>query len=111
MLEEEVQEIEREKIRHMVENCPPLSIPGCMQELQVNFTIIIVDAGWRSETQMMCSPSSFISHVSFCQELCRKIHKQIDLVDEERYDMDIKVKKSDKEVRLFKLYFLPKVSS
>lgn len=37
-----------------------------------------------------------------CQELCRKLHKQIDLVDEERYDMEIKVQKSNKEVRLLK---------
>ncbi|KAM9366141.1 troponin I, fast skeletal muscle-like [Symphorus nematophorus] len=32
------------------------------------------------------------------QELCRKLHKQIDLVDEERYDTEIKVNKSNKEI-------------
>ncbi|KAM9861151.1 troponin I, fast skeletal muscle-like [Aulostomus maculatus] len=32
------------------------------------------------------------------QELCRTLHKQIDLVDEERYDMEFKVNKSDKEI-------------
>uniref|UniRef100_A0A8C6KPR1 Troponin I2, fast skeletal type n=1 Tax=Nothobranchius furzeri TaxID=105023 RepID=A0A8C6KPR1_NOTFU len=32
------------------------------------------------------------------QELCRKLHKQIDLVDEERYDLEMKVKKNDKEI-------------
>uniref|UniRef100_A0A667ZH19 Troponin I type 2b (skeletal, fast), tandem duplicate 1 n=1 Tax=Myripristis murdjan TaxID=586833 RepID=A0A667ZH19_9TELE len=32
------------------------------------------------------------------QELCRKLHKEIDLVDEERYDTDIKVSKSSKEI-------------
>ncbi|XP_008295111.1 troponin I, fast skeletal muscle-like [Stegastes partitus] len=32
------------------------------------------------------------------QELCRKLHKQIDLVDEERYDTAIKVTKSNKEI-------------
>ncbi|XP_030578400.1 troponin I, fast skeletal muscle-like isoform X2 [Archocentrus centrarchus] len=37
------------------------------------------------------------------QELCRKLHKQIDLVDEERYDMDIKVTKSNKEIYDLKL--------
>ncbi|XP_075328455.1 troponin I, fast skeletal muscle-like [Odontesthes bonariensis] len=31
------------------------------------------------------------------QELCRQLHKQIDLVDEERYDMEMKVKKCTKE--------------
>ncbi|XP_071344846.1 troponin I, fast skeletal muscle-like [Trachinotus anak] len=37
------------------------------------------------------------------QELCRTLHKQIDLVDEERYDMEIKMKKSDKEIDDLKL--------
>uniref|UniRef100_A0A3P8P9X7 Troponin I type 2b (skeletal, fast), tandem duplicate 1 n=1 Tax=Astatotilapia calliptera TaxID=8154 RepID=A0A3P8P9X7_ASTCA len=30
------------------------------------------------------------------QELCCKLHKQIDLVDEERYNMEVKVAKSNK---------------
>ncbi|XP_073320643.1 troponin I, fast skeletal muscle-like [Pagrus major] len=37
------------------------------------------------------------------QELCRKLHKQIDLVDEERYDMETKVTKSNKEIDDLKL--------
>ncbi|KAL3966411.1 troponin I, fast skeletal muscle [Sarotherodon galilaeus] len=37
------------------------------------------------------------------QELCRKLHKQIDLVDEELYDMEVKVAKSNKEVDDLKL--------
>lgn len=36
MLEEEALEAEREKEKYMQENCPNLSIPNCMQELQVN---------------------------------------------------------------------------
>ncbi|XP_047218708.1 troponin I, fast skeletal muscle-like [Girardinichthys multiradiatus] len=32
------------------------------------------------------------------QELCRQLHKQIDLVDEERYDVEMKVKKCNKEI-------------
>ncbi|KAG8001135.1 Troponin I [Nibea albiflora] len=70
MLEEEAQKDEKEKMKYMEENCPILSVPGCMQELQ---------------------------------ELCRKLHKQIDLVDEERYDMETKVKKSNKEIDDLKL--------
>ncbi|MED6271176.1 Troponin I, fast skeletal muscle, partial [Characodon lateralis] len=31
-------------------------------------------------------------------ELCRQLHKQIDLVDEERYDVEMKVKKCNKEI-------------
>ncbi|AWP01148.1 putative troponin I fast skeletal muscle-like [Scophthalmus maximus] len=37
------------------------------------------------------------------QDLCRKLHKQIDLVDEERYDMELKATKSKKEVDDLKL--------
>ncbi|XP_028257484.1 troponin I, fast skeletal muscle-like [Parambassis ranga] len=37
------------------------------------------------------------------QELCRKLHKQIDLVDEELYDMEVKVTKSGKEIDDLKL--------
>lgn len=36
LLEEEAQEAEKEKMKHMEENCPALSIPQCTQELQVN---------------------------------------------------------------------------
>uniref|UniRef100_A0A8D3A1B4 Uncharacterized protein n=1 Tax=Scophthalmus maximus TaxID=52904 RepID=A0A8D3A1B4_SCOMX len=36
-------------------------------------------------------------------DLCRKLHKQIDLVDEERYDMELKATKSKKEVDDLKL--------
>ncbi|KAE8613882.1 hypothetical protein XENTR_v10007902 [Xenopus tropicalis] len=32
------------------------------------------------------------------QELCTKLHKQIDSVDEERYDIEVKVKKHDIEI-------------
>ncbi|XP_037646213.1 troponin I, fast skeletal muscle-like [Sebastes umbrosus] len=70
ILEEEAQEDEEEKMKHMEENCPALSIPGCMQELQ---------------------------------ELCRKLHKQIDLVDEDRYDVEVKVTMSNKEINDLKL--------
>uniref|UniRef100_A0A668VIL9 Troponin I2, fast skeletal type n=1 Tax=Oreochromis aureus TaxID=47969 RepID=A0A668VIL9_OREAU len=41
--------------------------------------------------------------LSQLQEQCRKLHKQIDLVDEERYDMEVKVAKSNKEVDDLKL--------
>ncbi|XP_031695225.1 troponin I, fast skeletal muscle-like [Anarrhichthys ocellatus] len=38
------------------------------------------------------------------QDFCRKLHKQIDLVDEERYDMEVKVTKTNKEVRRFQSF-------
>ncbi|XP_059369152.1 troponin I, fast skeletal muscle-like [Carassius carassius] len=70
LLEEEADEAEQEKQRYMEENCPDLSLPGRMQELQ---------------------------------ELCRKLHQQIDVVDEQRYDMESKVAKSNKEIEDLKI--------
>ncbi|XP_056317854.1 troponin I type 2b (skeletal, fast), tandem duplicate 1 [Danio aesculapii] len=70
LLEEEAAAAEEEKQRYMEENCPGLSLPGSMQELQ---------------------------------ELCRKMHQQIDMVDEQRYDMETKVAKSDKEIEDLKI--------
>uniref|UniRef100_A0A3B3R0U5 Troponin I2, fast skeletal type n=1 Tax=Paramormyrops kingsleyae TaxID=1676925 RepID=A0A3B3R0U5_9TELE len=70
LLEAEVSELEAEKTRYMAENCPSLSMPGSLQELQ---------------------------------ELCKKLHQQIDKVDEERYDLGSKVEKSNKEIEDLKI--------
>uniref|UniRef100_A0A3B3Y8E1 Troponin I2, fast skeletal type n=2 Tax=Poecilia mexicana TaxID=48701 RepID=A0A3B3Y8E1_9TELE len=45
-----------------------------------------------------CPTFSFPQCTLELQELCRQLHKQIDLVDEERYDMEMKVKKCNKEI-------------
>ncbi|CAM4525918.1 unnamed protein product [Leuciscus chuanchicus] len=65
LLEEQAAEEEQEKQRYMEDNCPTLSLPGSMQDLQ---------------------------------ELCRTLHQQIDAIDEQRYDMETKVAKSNKEI-------------
>jgi len=65
LLEEEEREQEEERSQYMSENCPPVSMPRNMQELQ---------------------------------ELCREIHHKIDVIDEERYDLEMKVNKSNKEI-------------
>ncbi|KAJ8417084.1 hypothetical protein AAFF_G00283110 [Aldrovandia affinis] len=70
MLEAEVAEAQAEKERYMEENCPALSLPGSMQELQ---------------------------------DLCKKLHQSIDKVDEERYDMESKVSKTNKEIDELKI--------
>ncbi|KAG7473778.1 hypothetical protein MATL_G00099510 [Megalops atlanticus] len=70
MLEAEAAEAEAEKTRYMEENCPPLSLPGTVQELQ---------------------------------DLCKKLHQRIDKVDEERYDMESKVNKTNKEIDELKI--------
>ncbi|XP_032804669.1 troponin I, slow skeletal muscle-like isoform X2 [Petromyzon marinus] len=42
-----------------------------------------------------------LSHLSSqeLQDLCRELHKTIDKVDEERYDMQVRVEKNDKEIK------------
>ncbi|KAG9475667.1 troponin I, fast skeletal muscle [Eleutherodactylus coqui] len=45
-----------------------------------------------------CVPLSMPHSLQDLQELCKKLHAQIDVVDEERYDMESKVQKSSKEL-------------
>uniref|UniRef100_A0A8C5HLC5 Troponin I, fast skeletal muscle n=1 Tax=Gouania willdenowi TaxID=441366 RepID=A0A8C5HLC5_GOUWI len=70
LLEEEDKEREQERSRYMAENCPPVSMPRTMQELQ---------------------------------ELCKEINKNIDRIDEERYDLEMKVTKTNKEIEDLKI--------
>ncbi|XP_060912371.1 troponin I, fast skeletal muscle-like [Labrus mixtus] len=53
--------------------------------------------------QETCPVLSIPGCMQEMQELCRKIHKQLDLADEERYDMELKVTKSNKEIDDLKL--------
>uniref|UniRef100_A0A3Q1HCC5 Troponin I2, fast skeletal type n=1 Tax=Acanthochromis polyacanthus TaxID=80966 RepID=A0A3Q1HCC5_9TELE len=39
-----------------------------------------------------------ISYYLYLQETCKKLHALIDAVDEERYDLEAKVSKADKEI-------------
>uniref|UniRef100_A0A8C3KG62 Troponin I, fast skeletal muscle n=1 Tax=Calidris pygmaea TaxID=425635 RepID=A0A8C3KG62_9CHAR len=64
-IEKEAAAKEVEKQNYLAEHCPPLSLPGSMQELQ---------------------------------ELCKKLHAKIESVDEERYDTEVKLQKTSKEV-------------
>ncbi|KAK5866791.1 hypothetical protein PBY51_011338 [Eleginops maclovinus] len=45
-----------------------------------------------------CPPVSMPRSMQELQELCREIHHKIDVMDEERYDLNMKVTKSDKEI-------------
>ncbi|XP_053305373.1 troponin I, fast skeletal muscle [Spea bombifrons] len=45
-----------------------------------------------------CPPLSIPHSMTDLQELCKKLHAKIDVVDEERYDMEVKVQKSSKEL-------------
>ncbi|XP_051546182.1 troponin I, fast skeletal muscle-like [Myxocyprinus asiaticus] len=44
-----------------------------------------------------CSSLDLPVSVQDLQELCKKLHQQIDKIDEERYDMEAKVAKTNKE--------------
>uniref|UniRef100_A0A8C1JBM2 Troponin I, fast skeletal muscle n=1 Tax=Cyprinus carpio TaxID=7962 RepID=A0A8C1JBM2_CYPCA len=45
-----------------------------------------------------CQPLSIPSGIQALQELCRELHHKIDVTDEERYDLEMKVNKSAKEI-------------
>ncbi|XP_026059267.1 troponin I, fast skeletal muscle-like isoform X1 [Carassius auratus] len=45
-----------------------------------------------------CQPLSLPSGIQALQELCRELHHKIDVIDEERYDLQMKVNKSAKEI-------------
>ncbi|XP_031734402.1 troponin I, fast skeletal muscle-like isoform X3 [Anarrhichthys ocellatus] len=45
-----------------------------------------------------CPPVSMPRSMQELQELCREFHHKIDVMDEERYDLDMKVNKANKEI-------------
>ncbi|KAM9496341.1 troponin I, fast skeletal muscle-like isoform 2-T2 [Clarias gariepinus] len=50
-----------------------------------------------------CSEPSYPHSVQELQELCKKLHHDIDKVDEERYDLESKIAKGDKEIEDLKI--------
>uniref|UniRef100_A0A3B3RDS3 Troponin I2, fast skeletal type n=1 Tax=Paramormyrops kingsleyae TaxID=1676925 RepID=A0A3B3RDS3_9TELE len=65
LLDAEKTQTEADRVKYMDDNCPALSMPGSVQDLQ---------------------------------ELCKKLHQQIDKIDEERYDLETKANKGSKEI-------------
>ncbi|XP_051579941.1 troponin I, fast skeletal muscle-like [Myxocyprinus asiaticus] len=53
--------------------------------------------------QENCPALSLPGNMQGLQDLCKKLHQQIDTVDEQRYDMESKVAKSDKEIEDLKI--------
>lgn len=45
-----------------------------------------------------CPPLSLPRNMQELQEMCKEIHRKIDVIDEERYDMENKVNKANKEI-------------
>ncbi|XP_063053403.1 troponin I, fast skeletal muscle-like [Engraulis encrasicolus] len=70
LLEAEAEQLAEEKEAFLSQNCPTLSLPTKMEELQL---------------------------------MCKKYHQSIEKVDEERYDMEAKVTKTNKEIDDLKL--------
>lgn len=70
LLEAEAEQLAEEREAYLSENCPTLSLPRNLDELQV---------------------------------MCKKVHQSIEKIDEERYDMEAKVTKTDKEIDDLKL--------
>lgn len=55
------------------------------------------------ERGIVCvDPSSQHSTLLSSQELCKKLHAKIESVDEERYDTEVKLQKTTKEVSLLR---------
>uniref|UniRef100_A0A8C7Y013 Troponin I, fast skeletal muscle n=1 Tax=Oryzias sinensis TaxID=183150 RepID=A0A8C7Y013_9TELE len=48
-----------------------------------------------------CPPLAMPRTLQELQELCREIHHKIDVTDEERYDLEAKVNKANKEIIIF----------
>ncbi|XP_024001045.2 troponin I, fast skeletal muscle, partial [Salvelinus sp. IW2-2015] len=44
------------------------------------------------------APLQLTGSIAELQDLCKKMHQKIDVIDEERYDLGSKVGKSDREV-------------
>lgn len=94
LLEAEEIEKKEERKRYMEEHCPPLSCPSSKQELQVQFS-------YYSYYKLDILEIQSLS-MKFCQqELCKKLHAKVDVVDEERYILEQKAIMVVNEVRCF----------
>lgn len=105
-LEKDKSRRESEKQNYLSEHCPPLHLPGSMSEVQVPspshaparclmspLVKKVVRAGGGQADR--CPPPTSCPHP---QELCKQLHAKIDAAEEEKYDMEVRVQKSTKEV-------------
>lgn len=109
-LEKEEGRREAEKQNYLSEHCPPLHLPGSMSEVQV--PPWAPSLAWTglprvrrtSRVVRRVEAKRGVAHPPTHrglrrQELCRQLHAKIDAAEEEKYDMEVKVQKSTKEVR------------
>ncbi|XP_052000313.1 troponin I type 2b (skeletal, fast), tandem duplicate 1 [Xyrauchen texanus] len=76
--------------------------------LQIAYGILEVETAEAEQEkqrymQENCPALSLPGNMQGLQDLCKKLHQQIDIVDEQRYDMESKLAKSDKEVEDLKI--------
>ncbi|XP_061532946.1 troponin I, fast skeletal muscle-like [Phycodurus eques] len=58
----------------------------------------------RMRYMAQCCPPLVIPYTMLeLQELCRSIHHKVDVMDEERYDLEVKVNKANKEIEDLKI--------
>ncbi|XP_061898919.1 troponin I, fast skeletal muscle-like isoform X1 [Entelurus aequoreus] len=50
-----------------------------------------------------CPPLDVPTNMQELQEFCRELHHKIDVIDEERYDLEVKANKSNKEIEDLKI--------
>lgn len=111
-LEKEQSRREAEKQNYLSEHCPPLHIPGSASAVQVPppsrqrasccFGFPRWSGGpWGGQGRWGRDVGWLSAHPSWPppQELCKQLHAKIDTAEEEKYDMEIRVQKSTKEVR------------
>lgn len=96
LLAEEKEQKENEREQMLSERAPPINLSGMsIQDLQVAIFLVFCQISFDnvlSYMMMLC-----------LQNLCKDLHQKIDVVDEERYDIQSKVGKHDKEVLFFLL--------
>lgn len=94
-LEQEILDKEEEKDRYLSERAPPLKTSGLsLAQLQVKhgrFNVSKFSLGGNTSVFYCLSFGNV-------QDLCRELHAKIDVVDEERYDIEAKVMLNTREV-------------
>lgn len=101
MLQEEKEQNVKEREEALAERISPLNLSGLSaQELvvMIDYNIFVVSQSLQFLLPPDSNTLSFLL-MDFLQDLCKGLHHKIDLVDEERYDIGLKVSKNDMEVR------------
>lgn len=91
-IEQEIVDIAAAKEAHLADNCAAPDLSGDQAALMVkthktNFAV--------SPTETRNQSSCFFSRQ---QDICKKLYQSLDKIDEDRYDSEAKVAKTDKEV-------------